>query len=131
MFDGISRDGHSPLLTRIDLRERPGGLAPAAPIEFGVGYQSPDLSVGEAFCVGTRTSLFPKMVDRPWPTTFWKRADADSSIENVLPKCLNAGSIGHQSPEPDHCNRLKRALIDTIARFSVFGCQRHLFHLNS
>ena len=121
----ISRYRDSPQLTRVDLRQRTGGLAPSLPVELITGNQSTDFGVCLAFGVLTGPTFLPKVINRSGPSPFRQWCDAHFGIEDVLPEGLNGICIGHHGPEANHSNGLKRTLVQSFAWFSVVRGQGH------
>ena len=125
MLNGVSRDGHGPELARVDLWKRAGRLPPTPPIKLGIADHRSNLGIGIPLGVGTRSAFFPKMIHRPGPAALGQGSNADLGVQDVLPKGIDVMCIGHQRPEANHRNRFKGTLVNSFARFAVFGCQRH------
>ena len=125
MLNGVSRDGHGPELTRVNLWKRAGRLSPTPPIKLRIADHRPDLGIGIALGMLARSAFFPKMVHRPGPAALGQGSNADLGVQDVLPEGIDVMRIRHQRPETNHRNRFKGPLVNSFARFAVFGCQRH------
>ena len=125
MLDGSSRDRDRPELTRIDLWQRSRRLSPSSPIELCIGDQSANFRIRIPLSMVSWATVLPEMVNRSGPPSLRQRPNADLGFENVLPESVNILGIGHQRPQTDDGDGLKRALFDALAGFSILCGQRH------
>ena len=114
MFQCHGTDGHSPLLSQVDLGQRPGRHAVTSPIEFVALDLGRDASIGLPFWHIPRPSIRVKI--RGIPSVDTHLLDRDLPLEHIRPERFHVRCIWHQRGHPDDGNRFESAISVHINR---------------